>query len=157
MTNRIDYKSARESGDVAPAKVTSKFRFPEPDRLKAGLISVLDAVGIRANDLMIIDRQANEYKSTFPMEIVTCRGSDGRPLRLLCKYEADRCHNGHGHRAGVAYEAEIYRRILQPLAVSTPRFFGTFGDASIGGCCMVLEYLQDSVGLRQLSMPQNAD
>jgi hypothetical protein len=115
-------------------------------------MDMLDMIDFHAGNLMIIDRKARK-RSTFPSEIVTCELSDGRLLRFFCKYEAGRSHKGHGHRAGVAYEADVYRQILQPLPVSTPRYFGAFNDESIGGHCMVLEYLQGykTLGRAELS------
>jgi hypothetical protein len=69
---------------------------------------------------------------TFPSEIVTCRFNDERELRLFYKYGAGPSHNVHSHRGGIAYEAAIYHRLLQPLQVSVPTFYGAYTDITTG-------------------------
>ena len=92
--------------------------------------------------MTILDRQPNIYTSTFPSEIVTCRVGGGSELQLFCKYAAGvHPNNAYGHRGGVAYEAAVYRHLLQPAQVSTPTLYGTYTDVSTGDCWPVLEYL----------------
>jgi hypothetical protein len=158
MTSDIDDEWTRENRKVqrvAAEDATFKFRFPTSARLKSELTSVLDEAGICTNNLIIVDRKTGEH-STFPVEIITCQISDGQLLKFFCKYEAGRSHTSHGHRAGVAYEVDVYRWILQPLAVSTPRLIGAFNDVSNGGCCMVLEHLGDCKKLRRNLMNKSA-
>jgi hypothetical protein len=96
----------------------------------------------------ILDREPNPRTSTFPSEVVTCRLADGRQLRLLCKYAAGHNHNTYGHRGGIAYEAEVYRQVLGPLPVSTPTFYGAHTDATTGEPWFILEYLDQSLRIK---------
>ena len=77
-----------------------------------------------------------------------CRLADGSEVRLLCKYAVGRSHNSYGHRGGVAYEAEVYRHVLQPLPVSTPTFYGLHKDAITGETWLILEYIDRGVQVR---------
>ncbi len=96
----------------------------------------------------ILDREPNPRTSTFPSEVVTCRLADGSQLRLLCKYAAGHNHNTYGHRGGIAYEAEVYRQVLGPLPVSTPAFYGVHKDATTGEPWFILEYLDQSLRIK---------
>jgi hypothetical protein len=116
-------------------------RLPNLPTLTAGLTSVL------RSQVTILDRQPNVYTSTFPSEIVRCRVDDGSELQLFCKYAAHHSHNAYGHRGGVAYEAAVYRHLLQPSQVSTPTFYGAYTDVSTGDTSLILEHLDNSVRL----------
>src|SRR5260370_32163094 len=76
----------------------------------------------------VVERHPSPYSSTFPSEVVTCRLGDGGLLRVFCKYSAGLHHNAHGHRGGLGYEANVYKLVLQPLAISAPRFYGAYHD-----------------------------
>jgi phosphotransferase family enzyme len=117
---------------------------PSLSALATGLASVLNHHGSRRGPLEILRRNRSRYSSTFPSEIVTCKFPEGGRLRLLCKYAGREFYTGHGHRGGVVYEAEVYRRILQPAEVSTPEFHGVYADTATGGAWLVLEYLSHS-------------
>jgi hypothetical protein len=128
---------------------TTAVASPYPDRqsLAAGLAAVLAAaLGNRAT-VAIVRRRSNDYESTAPSEVVTCRLADQSRYRLFCKYSSDFSNRDHGHRGGVPYEAEVYRRVLQPAHVSTPRFYGTRHDRATGKLWCVLEYLDRSMPL----------
>jgi aminoglycoside phosphotransferase (APT) family kinase protein len=95
----------------------------------------------------VLGREVNSSSSTFESEIVTCRLSDGRDVRLLCKYERFRQsnqqdHASWGHRRGGGYEAEVYRRVLEPIGDAAPRFYGAHRDRSTGLACVLLEYVE---------------
>ena len=75
-------------------------------------------------EALVLDRRPNAYVATFPAEIVTCRLADKQVVRLFCKHESGASDGSHGHRLGVAYEAEVYRQLLARAGVSTPRFYG---------------------------------
>ena len=113
-------------------------RLPNLQILSAGLTSVL------RSQVTILDRQPNVYSSTFPSEIVRCWVDDGSELRLFCKYAAHHSDNACGHRGGVAYEAAVYRHLLQPSPVSTPTLYGAYTDVSTGDTWLVLEYIDKS-------------
>jgi len=121
----------------------------------AGLRSVFSGNGFDGDCLTIVDRQPAVYVSSFSSEVVTCRLNDGRELRLFCKYGSvwkyayRLIHCAHGHRRGVAYEAEVYRSVLQPLQVSTPYFYGAYTDATSGQTWLILEYLDGRVRANQ--------
>ena len=124
--------------------------YPDLQTLMAGLRSVFSRNGFSA-DLTILDRGPAVYVSSFPSEVVTCRFNDGRELQLFCKYASAwkyayrLIHRAHGHRGGVAYEAEVYRSVLQPLQTSTPTFYGAHRDETSGQTWLILEYLDGSV------------
>jgi aminoglycoside phosphotransferase (APT) family kinase protein len=105
----------------------------------------------------ILDRLPNVYASTFPSEIVRCRVDDGSELQLFCKYAARHSHNAYGHRGGVAYEAAVYRYLLQPSQVSTPTFYGAYTDASTGDTSLILEHLDNSVRVSRTPEPAPMD
>src|SRR5947208_9976074 len=83
-------------------------RFPDRKTLEAALT----AMG-GGGPVAVLLRRRNEYASTFPTEVVTCRLADGTERRLFCKYAAGRSQRDHGHRGDVAYEARVYRHLLQ--------------------------------------------
>ncbi|HLJ93167.1 MAG TPA: phosphotransferase [Gemmataceae bacterium] len=115
--------------------------FPDLRTLSAGLTSVLSGNG----PVTVLDRAPNHYLSSYASEIVTCRcGTE--ELRLFCKY-SDGGHgaSGHGHWGGLDYEAEVYRQVLSPAAVATPRFYGTYTDAKTGFLWLFLQYLEESL------------
>jgi aminoglycoside phosphotransferase (APT) family kinase protein len=114
---------------------------PDLTTLTAGLRQVLGKHRAFWDQVTVVERKSNLYESTFPSEIVTCRLGDGSCPRLFCKYECQQSNADFGHRGGVAYEAEVYRWVLQPLPLLTPRFYGSYTEADTGRLCMVLEYL----------------
>jgi aminoglycoside phosphotransferase (APT) family kinase protein len=131
---------------------------PSGTTLREGLQQALN-LDARSGCLEIVDRCIHTQASTFPSELVTCVTSAGQRLRLLCKYSAD-CQNiSYGHRGGVAYEAFIYRHVLDPLRVQTPRFHGEYRDPLTGWTWLILQYLDDCLRVNQCSelmMPQAA-
>jgi len=82
---------------------------------------------------------------TFPNEVVTCRLPGGRRRRVFVKYQSGQSHNCFGHRGNVPYEAEVYRRVLHPLADCTPKYLGTHTDPKTGNVSLFLEYLHRSI------------
>jgi hypothetical protein len=118
--------------------------FPDAAKLTRTLTTMWAKDG-RGGAVAVLRRTRNPYASTFPSEIVTCRLPGGEVRRLLCKYAGtrDRAHLAHGHRHGVAYEAEVYRRVLVPLRAGTPGFFGSHGRGP-GRVCLALDYLSDA-------------
>ncbi len=122
--------------------------FPNLHTLIGGLTSVLNSHGSTNGQVTILERQPSSPAGTFPAEIVTCRLEDGSELRLFCKYSAGLNHNASGHRGGVAYEAAVYRHILQPSRTSVPTFYGVFADDTAGETWLILEYLDKSRRVR---------
>jgi aminoglycoside phosphotransferase (APT) family kinase protein len=95
---------------------------------------------------MIVRRTPNDYESTFASEVVTCRLPDDSRRQLFCKYGPHRGRDRDRHRGGVTHEAEAYRCLLQPIAASAPRYYGTYTGAA-GQVWLILEYVARSVPL----------
>lgn len=132
----------------------SRPRFPDLQTLTAGLMSVFSGNGHASNQVIVLDRQPNIYSSTFPSEIVTCRLDEGSELRLYCKYGGEGYRQGgHAHWGGVAYEAAVYRHVLQPLRSSVPKFYGTYTDTTTAETWLILGYLDKSMRVNQTSEP----
>lgn len=117
---------------------------PELDALSTELESAITIGGVLSGELKVVSRQANEFYSTFPSEVITCRFDGKREIRLFCKYSADLDHEAHGHRGGVVYEAEVYRQLLQDLDLSSPTLYGVYREAANNRVGLVLEYLADN-------------
>jgi aminoglycoside phosphotransferase (APT) family kinase protein len=132
---------------------------PDIQSLSSGLRSVLDVSN--AGELTILDRERNAYASGSLSEIVTCGLADGRTLRLLFKYarhpDATRYRQQADEQftvqswSNVPYEAEVYRHVLKPLQLSTPRFYGTYEEPGTGRLWLVLEYFADAVPFDELA------
>lgn len=118
-----------------------------------GLTSVLRGDVRPGDQVTVLDREPNLYATTFPSEIVTCRLPAGSRLRLFCKYGPGHRRENYGHRGGLAYEAAVYRRVLQPLHIATPAFYGEHTDVTSGDTWLVLEYLEDSIYLHWVPGP----
>jgi hypothetical protein len=125
-------------------------QFPDLQNLTAGLTSVFRSTGRIDTQVTIVEREPNIYASTFPSEIVTCLFDDGSKLRLFCKYEAGHFQSSHGHRGGIAYEASVYRHLLQPLGVSVSTFYGAYTDVMAADTWLILEYLENSISVKKL-------
>jgi len=132
---------------------TSIVQFPELETLAHSLDTIFNDDNSPAGQVTILAREPNLRTSTFPNEIVTCQLADGSDLQLLCKCEAGHRHSAFGHRGGIAFEAEVYGQVLQPLTVSTPTFYGLQKDVITGETCFILEYLDKCTRVRDSSDP----
>jgi hypothetical protein len=128
-------------------------RLPDLQTLTVGLESALRSGGFTNDRLTIVGRQPNIYAASFPSEIVTCRVDGGSELRLFCKYAAGHTHNSYGHRGGVAYEAAIYRHLLQPSRAPAPAFYGSHTDDLTGDTWLILEHLDDTLRVSHTPEP----
>jgi aminoglycoside phosphotransferase (APT) family kinase protein len=117
------------------------FFFPDAADLEPGLNAALGEADPCQVPLTVLDREPNEMVSTFASEIVTCRLADGTTRRLLCKYTAGRTHNQPDARHGVAYEAEVYRQVLQRQPLPVPAYYGTFHEPETGDVWLMTEWL----------------
>src|SRR5690242_18257539 len=106
----------------------SRSLLPDLPDLTGALADLLAAEGYAGRCVTVVERGPNGYQATFPSEIVRCRLGDDRELRLFCKYAGGPGDPGHGHRGGVAYEAQVYRDVLRPLRAPTARCFGAVAD-----------------------------
>ncbi len=116
---------------------------PGMQTLEEGLSLLLQERGFDASRITISSRESNVYQSTSPCEIVTCRLTDGKILKLLCKYSTARDDDSFGHRRGIAYEGEVYRRILMSSQLTIPVYYGTYMEEMDGRTWLVTEYLHD--------------
>ncbi len=116
-------------------------------RLEALAEGLGAASGARGGTVVVLDRMPNEYASSFPSEIVTCRIGDGPELRLVCKYADGSGHSAFGHRGNVAYEGEVYRKVLRPVGTSAPRLHGTHHVPGTGEHWLVIEYIEGATRL----------
>jgi thiamine kinase-like enzyme len=136
-----------------------KSRFPSTRMLVSRLSQMLDVNESMDGPVEIVDRSPEPNSSTFPVEIVTCRVAKGDPVTLLCKYSRPgqarlpAWHVSHGHRHGVGYEALVYRHVLEPLRMTTPRLWGTYESGDEGW--LAIEYLRDCVRVK--SAPEEID
>lgn len=138
---------------MSKAVPSSRSQLPSLRKLREALSAILCRNGATTNQISVLDRQPNVRASTFPTEFVTCLLADGAKMELFCKYQAGRTHKVHGHRGDVAYEAEVYRHVLQPLRVSTPKFYGTHVDKETDDTWLILESLAASERLAKSSDP----
>ena len=134
--------------------------YPSTRTLASRLSRMLEADRSIAESVEIVDRAPEPNASTFPVEIVTCRVGDREPRTLLCKYSRpQRCqlpawHVSHGHRRGVGYEGFVYRHVLEPLQMTTPRLWGTYEGAG-GRHWLAIEYLADCIRVK--SAPEDIE
>src|SRR5256885_51903 len=121
---------------------------PDVETLTACLASAFnghDSCGVR-----ILDRKLPRMMSTFPNEVVTCQWANDNKGRVFIKYEAGHSHDSFGHRGGVAYEAEVYRRLLQPLPDFRPKCLGAPADPNSGRTWLILQYVSSAVRVSDL-------
>src|SRR6266851_2183008 len=104
----------------------------------------------------VVQRVPNRRPHTFPSEVVKCRLADGRELSLFAKYQAGAGNPAHGHRGGVAYEADVYRHVLRSSSSSTPRFHGSYSDVDAGETWLVIEYLDGGQRVVDTTAPKQA-
>lgn len=129
------------AGGRARGSVTKRNAFPGDQTLTNVLTKVLYGSTSANARVAILDRREFREGSTFPVELVSCRTPDGENLRMFCKYEAGRTHEGHGHRGGVSYEADVYEKILAPGRYSVPAYFGRHRDRRSGDTWFFIEAL----------------
>ena len=130
--------------------------FPSTRELSR-VLSRLFAQSSGAARISISQREPHYYASTYPSERVVCR-IKGREIVLLCKYSADQEHPAFGHRGGLRYEADVYRRVLSGLGVSAPAFHGEYEDTETGWTWLVMECVDEAVRVNKLPrmMPRAA-
>jgi thiamine kinase-like enzyme len=133
----------------------NKIQIPDTEAVESALRSAVAQQGCDLDIVEIVERQPSVYASTYPLEILTCKFSDGKERKIICKRQVKhRPASGHGHRGGVAYEATIYREILQHAQVPTPQFIGAYSDVRTQEIWLFLEYLEDSNHLNKLDVQQ---
>lgn len=126
---------------------------PTQEILVAKLTGVLNEHGVTKQPVTVIGREQNIYTSTFPSEIVACRLADGRELELFCKY-GSKVNDSYEHKGNVAYEASVYRQVLGPLQISTPRFFGSVDRETTDSTWLIVEFLRGAARLELTEDPR---
>ena len=123
---------------------------------QTGLLSrvLRDLLGSPTGD--VVEREANEWSSSHPSEIITFRSGGDRLVRLLCKYQRAEGNRGHGHRGGVAYEAGIYERLLEGSGLSAARFYGAHLEPETGVAWLVIEFLEGAGSADEIPDCHNA-
>src|SRR5437867_1136369 len=101
---------------------------PDLKTLTVRLTAALNGDNSTGEPVRVLERKFPRMMSTFPNEVVRCQLADGSQREVFLKYEAGHSHNSFGHRGGVAYEAEVYRRVLQPIPDFRPQCLGAHTD-----------------------------
>ena len=133
---------------------TANSDFPELRALARRLELAMKNKGAAVRRLNVLHREEAPFRCSSAGEIVTLRFDKGGERRLYCKYGGPRPRHTPNHRLGVAYEAAVYRDVLQPLKVSTPRLYGAHVDPSTGETWLFLEYLEKSLPLNHAPNPE---
>lgn len=103
---------------------------PDLDSLAAALsLAVGDPVGRPR----LLRRRPNPYGHSRS-EIIRWRLPDGQEIEVFCKSDDD-----SDPHSDVAYEARVYREVLEPLGLSTLHYYGSGADET-GRSWMLLEY-----------------
>jgi hypothetical protein len=130
-------------------------KVPDLHALTRALTSIFQQKGV-AGEVAVLSREPSLYSSTFPAEILKCRLSDGTERQILGKYQTyNWALYGHGHRGGIAYEAEVYSKILQRTDVTTPEFFGVYTDSRTGQHWLFIEYLEKAYRVHKAGDPED--
>src|SRR6266496_3850647 len=127
---------------------------PDLPTLRTRLTAALNGGGMDGPAVTILERKLPRMMSTYPNEIVTCRLPGGNKRRLFIKYEAGHNHNSFGHRGGIAYEAEVYPRILRADPGFRPKCLGQQTNPGTGETWLILEYIDRCVRVSDISVRQ---
>ncbi len=120
------------------------------------MVGLTAALGGDCKPVKVLRRNQARFMSTFPNEVVTCLMPNGRRRRLFIKYQGTHGHNCFDHRGDVAYEAEVYARLLGTLPAFRPKCFGVYQDCQSGETWLILEYVYQSVRVSDLN-PHHAE
>lgn len=135
---------------------TSPVQLPDLKTLTQKLNAAFNDPLPPGDKVAITARESNPHTSTYPSEILTCQLADGSEKRFLCKYSNGHSHYAYGHRGGLAYEAKVYRNVLQTSSVSIPAFYGLHKDEITNQTWIIIEYIDNSVQVRY-SQDRNLD
>src|SRR5262245_42157991 len=87
---------------------------------------------------------------TYPKEILTCRDTGGGVRLLLVKYEAGLTHRSMAHRRDLAYEAQVYDRLLRFLPEFRPQLFAAHVDRRRNRTWLIMQYLDGAIRLHDI-------
>lgn len=101
--------------------------------------------------LEVVARERNPLSGAAESEVVRLR-INGDETRVLVKYgSTTRRHTGHGFWGDLAYEAGVYRDVLEPLGMRAPRLWGL--ESSGSSSWLVTEFVN---GERLAKAPRQA-
>jgi hypothetical protein len=120
-------------------------QLPDLPALTAALTYVFKETTTGDHPITVVNRQANGYASYYPSEIVTCSLQHGAILSVLVKYGSIPNPQADTPLSGTAYEAAVYRQVLQPEVASTPIYCGAYVDPATGATWLLLRYLEEGV------------
>ncbi len=129
-------------------------KLPDTAALEKHLSTLIYKREISPGPVEIISRNAFIDTSTFPVEIITCKLTDGRVVNFFCKYSGGQGPNNFGHRGGVEYECRVYSEVLGNIPLTVPVFYGNCFFLNNNETVLILEYLQDSVRLFETDEPE---
>ena len=129
---------------------TPRTLLPDVETLSACLTAAFDGHDSCGEEVRILDRKLPRMMSTSPNEVVTCQWANDSKSRVFIKYGAGQSHYSFGHRGGVAYEAEVYRRLLQSLPDFRPKCLGAPADPNSGKTWLILQYVSNAVRVSDL-------
>src|ERR1051326_502028 len=130
---------------------TPRSLLPDARTLKAGLARALN--GKESERVILLERKLPRMMSTFPNEIVNIRLREREEQSLFIKYEGGRNHLSFGHRGGIAYEAEVYSRLLRSYPNFRPRCLGVHSDRKTG-TWLILENIARGIRVSDISVHQ---
>jgi hypothetical protein len=116
--------------------------------LLAHYLSKLFSVNGAEENVQVISRAVFKGSSTFPAEVINCRLSGGKHLKLFGKYLAGLGPNNHGHRGGVEYEIKIYDEVLRNLPLPKANFWGKCFFKETDETLLLMDFLEDSISLK---------
>lgn len=118
---------------------------PADDEVAAAVAALL---GAGSGTVALLERRDSAYGSTFPLEDLRLRQSDGRELRLVFKDLGGTPEDGPAAGPRPAFlrdplrEIEVYRRVLGPSALSAPACLGAVVDPAEDRYWLFLERIE---------------
>jgi hypothetical protein len=115
------------------------------DQLRAALGTALGSYFGAARSIVGLERRPSAFSSSFALEEVDVQLDDGRVLQLMFKDLSRRGLLPEARRGKPPFlynplrEIETYRKILAPLKLSTPVFYGAAVDPGAGRYWLFLE------------------
>jgi len=118
---------------------------PSDARLEEALGEIFAHEFSGKTHVSISEREKNIYTSTHPSEIVKCTLPGKVERKLFLKYEIESFSEINDHRKNLDYEINIYRQVLSPIAMSTPKYYGSHTFEKHNLRLLVIEYFEDLV------------
>ena len=126
---------------------------PSTERLTAFLLGALRAKGVAEKTVQVVRRESGRLVSTFTNEVATCVVDGSHELRVFCKYGHTTVDPLFGHVGGVGYEAQVYRDILDHLALFSPRYYGSWSTEDENETWLAIEFLEGGMPLTKGPQP----